>query len=95
MSFANGQPTAQADSDDAEEKLMWNADNAKCPGKCFRPVGLWLDGKGRTFMTSDSSGELFVVTGVSNNGKAVKSGGGDKTSGAKRRLHKQFGSWLW
>lgn len=86
---------AKADSDDAEEKLLWNADNAECPSKCFRPAGLWLDGKGRTFMTSDSSGELFVVTGVSNNGPKAKVNGGDKTSGAERSMRKQFGSWLW
>ncbi|KAM3449440.1 hypothetical protein MY3296_006905 [Beauveria thailandica] len=95
VSFADGRPVAKADSDDAEEKLLWNADNAECPGKCFRPAGLWLDGKGRTFMTSDSSGELFVVTGAANNGPKAKVNGGDKTSGAERRMRQQFGSWLW
>ncbi|XWX00822.1 hypothetical protein V2A60_008844 [Cordyceps javanica] len=95
VSFAGGQPVAKADSDDAEEKLMWNADNSVCPGKCFRPAGLWLDGKGRTFMTSDSSGELFVVTGVSNNGLTTKVNGGDKTSNAERRMRKQLGGLLW
>ncbi|KAJ6781166.1 hypothetical protein PWT90_08259 [Aphanocladium album] len=95
VSFADGQPTAKPDSDDAEEKLMWNPDNALCPGKCFRPAGLWLDDKGRTFMTSDSSGELFVVAGASNNGATAKNGGGDKTSGAERRLRKQFEGLLW
>lgn len=44
---------------------MWNDDNANCPGGCFRPVGLTLDRKGRVFMTSDSSGELYVITGTS------------------------------
>lgn len=48
---------------------MWNADNSNCPGKCFRPVGLALDsgaqgGKNRLFMTSDATGEIFVVTGI-------------------------------
>ncbi|EGX88842.1 Soluble quinoprotein glucose/sorbosone dehydrogenase [Cordyceps militaris CM01] len=95
VSFADGQPVAKADSDDAEEKLLWNADNAACPGSCFRPTGLWLDDKGRTFMTSDSSGELFVVTGASSNGPKAKVNGGDKTSGAERRMRKQFGGFLW
>lgn len=102
MSFADGQPVAAADSADAEEMLLWNADNADCPGSCFRPAGLWLDGKGRTFMTSDSSGELFVVTGAatSNGPKGKVNGGsggagGDKTSGAERRLRTQFEGLLW
>lgn len=94
VGFADGQPTSKADSDDAEEKLMWNADNAECPGKCFRPVGLVLDGNGRTFMTSDSSGELFVVTGTNNTGVKTKFHGGDVKSSAGRRMWLQFGRWI-
>lgn len=44
--------------------LLWNADNAKCPKGCFRPVGLAVDGPDRVFMTSDATGEVFVVTGA-------------------------------
>ncbi|OAA71224.1 Soluble quinoprotein glucose/sorbosone dehydrogenase [Cordyceps fumosorosea ARSEF 2679] len=95
---ADGQPVARADSADAEEKLLWNADNAECPGGCFRPVGLWTDeGKGaagRVFMTSDSSGELFVVTGVGSKAKGTGGGGEDVTSGAER-MRKQFGGFFW
>lgn len=43
---------------------MWNADESKCPFACFRPVGLAMarDGE-KLFVTSDATGELFVVTG--------------------------------
>jgi hypothetical protein len=46
---------------------MTNADNSKCPDLCFRPVGLALDSKGRVFMSSDSTGEIYVLakTGAS------------------------------
>lgn len=41
---------------------MGNADLARCPDGCFRPVGLAWDGKGRLWMSSDSTGEVYVVT---------------------------------
>ncbi|OLN88319.1 L-sorbosone dehydrogenase 1 [Colletotrichum chlorophyti] len=59
---ANGQPTAASNSRSAEVRVAWNSDNAVCPSSCFRPVGLAWDNKGRLFMVSDSTGELFVLT---------------------------------
>lgn len=41
---------------------MWNSDQSVCPNGCFRPVGLAWDTKGRLFMVSDASNELFVIT---------------------------------
>ncbi|KAJ7587136.1 hypothetical protein C8J56DRAFT_943668 [Mycena floridula] len=35
-----------------------------CPGSCIRPVGLVFGNSGQMFVTSDSSGELFVVEGL-------------------------------
>jgi hypothetical protein len=64
VDFANGQPVSASDDPHAEEQLMWNTDNSKCPSGCFRPAGLAFDKAGRMFMTSDSTGELFVLTGV-------------------------------
>ena len=34
---------------------VWNKD-------CFRPAGLAFDAKGRLFMSSDETGELWVIT---------------------------------
>jgi len=33
-----------------------------CPNGCFRPAGLAWDSKGRLYMTSDSTGEIYVIT---------------------------------
>ena len=38
---------------------VWNKD-------CFRPAGLAFDAKGRLFMSSDETGELWVITKVAN-----------------------------
>ncbi|KAF6820146.1 nhl repeat-containing protein [Colletotrichum sojae] len=59
---ANGQPTAASNSRSAEVRVMWNSNQSLCPNGCFRPVGLAWDGKGRLFMASDSSNEIFVIT---------------------------------
>ncbi|OAA47714.1 NHL repeat-containing protein [Metarhizium rileyi] len=65
VAFSNGYPKADKSSTTAEQKLMWNRDDSACPEQCFRPVGLSFDGEGRRlFMTSDSSGELYLVIGT-------------------------------
>ncbi|KAH7328192.1 NHL repeat-containing protein [Stachybotrys elegans] len=60
--FSDGEPVAPGTSMDAEEPLLWNANIEQCPFDCFRPVSVTLDSSGRLFMTSDSTGELFVIT---------------------------------
>ncbi|KAF5537660.1 Soluble quino glucose sorbosone dehydrogenase [Fusarium mexicanum] len=64
VDFANGEPVPESDDPKAEVPLMWNMDNTKCPSGCFRPAGLAFDKSGRLFLTSDSTGELYVLTGV-------------------------------
>jgi hypothetical protein len=56
-----GAPIAQADSNSATADVLSNADLSKCPDSCFRPVGLAWDNQGRLFMTSDSTGEIYVL----------------------------------
>jgi len=67
VAFASGSPVAAADSQTAAVDIMANADNSKCPDQCFRPVGLALDSKDRVFMSSDATGEIYVLvkTGAS------------------------------
>lgn len=43
--------------------IMQNPDNTQCPYGCFRPTGLAFDAKGRLFMVSDDTGELYVIEG--------------------------------
>ncbi|KAF4995729.1 hypothetical protein FGRMN_4936 [Fusarium graminum] len=64
VDFVNGEPALPSNNSKAEVPLMWNADNSKCPSGCFRPAGLAFDKAGRLFMTSDSTGELYIITGV-------------------------------
>lgn len=60
--FASGQPTEPSTSTTAAIDIVSNPDLSRCPRGCFRPVGLAFDSRGRLFMTSDSTGEIYVVT---------------------------------
>lgn len=62
VGFKNGEPTEPANSNTAAIDIAWNADTSRCPSECFRPVGLAWDKKGRLFFSSDSTGEIYVVT---------------------------------
>lgn len=57
-----GTPEAQANSTSSYTDIVSNPDLSKCPDGCFRPVGLAWDSEGRLFMSSDSTGEIYVVT---------------------------------
>jgi hypothetical protein len=59
--FENGQPLATPDNTTASMDVFGNLDNKVCPEQCFRPAGLAFDNNGRLFMTSDASGEIYVV----------------------------------
>ncbi|CAI4210728.1 unnamed protein product [Parascedosporium putredinis] len=61
IDFKDGQPVAPRDSRDAAVNVMWNANNSACPGGCFRPTGLAIDSEGRIFMSSDSTGEIYLI----------------------------------
>ncbi|KAK1997763.1 glucose sorbosone dehydrogenase [Colletotrichum falcatum] len=61
VEFSNGEPVARSDSTDALKSIMYNKDLSACPGQCFRPVGLAWDAQDRLFMTSDSTGEVYVL----------------------------------
>lgn len=63
IAFRNGEPVAPPTSRDAVSDVMWNEALSDCPDKCFRPVGLaWSGDNRRLFMTSDSTGEIYVLT---------------------------------
>jgi hypothetical protein len=61
VSFANGEPVAAADNTTAAVDIFANIDNKVCPDNCFRPVGLAFDSQGRLFMSSDATGEIYVI----------------------------------
>ncbi|KAK4201166.1 soluble quino protein glucose/sorbosone dehydrogenase [Triangularia verruculosa] len=81
---ATGEPLASADSKAALRDIMTNVDNTQCPDKCFRPVGLAIDSKGRIWFSSDSTGEIYVLqrTGENSEGKFVLPEGGPTGDGS-------------
>lgn len=60
--FENGNPIANPENKTAAVDVLANADNSACPKNCFRPVGIAFDGHGRLFLSSDATGEIYVVT---------------------------------
>lgn len=68
-----GEPIPAPDSTHATVDILSNADLSRCPDGCFRPVGLAWDGQGRLFMSSDSTGEVYVLQPVD---FSVSGGGG-------------------
>jgi len=67
VEFADGEPVEGRNSTTAATDIMSNADESVCPDNCFRPVGLAWDDSGRLFMSSDSTGEIYVITRVEGN----------------------------
>ena len=61
--------------------IFTNADNSKCPGACFRPGGMTFDRQGRLFVSSDASGEIYVLVA-----DAVVGGGGNSSSNATQAV---------
>jgi hypothetical protein len=61
IEFSNGEPVAPADSNNATIDVLTNPDIRQCPDNCFRPVGLAWDSQGRLYMSSDSTGEIYIV----------------------------------
>ncbi|KAI4186163.1 MAG: hypothetical protein L6R41_003655 [Letrouitia leprolyta] len=72
IDFANGYPVAPSTSKKAVVDIMSNPDVTKCGqirpyvwnDYCFRPAGLAFDKAGRLFMSSDQTGEIWVITKV-------------------------------
>jgi len=67
IEFANGSPTQPSNSMTAAMDVLTNANNSVCPNGCFRPVGLAWDSSGRLFMSSDSTGEIYVILQANGN----------------------------
>jgi hypothetical protein len=64
----NGSPKAAANSTTAAVDIVSNPDLSKCPSNCFRPVGLAWDTQGRLYMSSDSTGEIYMITKTDGSG---------------------------
>lgn len=93
IQFTNGEPVAAATSNTSYTDIFMNANNSVCPANCFRPVGMAFDSQGRMFVSSDASGEIYVVVrdeasngtfgGSTSSGSSGGSPTGGKTSAAE------------
>lgn len=61
----DGEPVDSLDSKDAARDVLTNQDNSKCPDDCFRPAAMALDLHGRLYVSSDASGEIYLITRAS------------------------------
>ncbi|KAK3725047.1 hypothetical protein LTR37_000557 [Vermiconidia calcicola] len=78
IGFENGEPVEPSTSRTAAIDILSNADVASCNDEdCFRPVGLAWDSEGRLFMSSDTTGEIYVVMRA--DGSATSSAGSNAT----------------
>jgi len=59
--FESNAPAAASTSTNSTITILANPDLTQCPDSCIRPVGLAWDAKGRLFMSSDATGEIFVI----------------------------------
>jgi hypothetical protein len=80
--FANGEPVAAPDSTAAAIDIFANADINACPNKCFRPVGLAFDNQGRLFISSDATGEIYIIVKDSSTSTQSSSGTQPSQTGA-------------
>lgn len=98
ISFENGEPVAASDNNTATVDILANPDNSVCkedsPGNCIRPVGIAFDSHGRLFMSSDDTGEIYVVIKdeSSNTPSATETGSSPSAtsstkSDAEKKLH--------
>lgn len=86
IDFSDGQPSQPANSSTAAIPIVSNQNTSACPSGCFRPVGLAWDSKGRLFMSSDSTGEIYVITsneGLSLNNATPTSAGAPAATSSK------------
>ncbi|CAD0094659.1 unnamed protein product [Aureobasidium mustum] len=58
----SGEPVDALTSRTAAVDIFGNANNSVCPNDCFRPVAMALDSRGRIFLSSDATGEIYLVT---------------------------------
>ncbi|GAB1528256.1 hypothetical protein RhiTH_011448 [Rhizoctonia solani] len=54
-------PRAPANSVNGYEHIVYAPDLTKCPSQCIRPVGLAFGEKGQLYVSSDETGEIFVI----------------------------------
>lgn len=81
----SGEPTASREDRDNYEDVLRNEDTGNCDsGGCFRPVGVRVDKRGRVWMGSDSTGELFLLRRGGRTGGGESGGGSEEEGGEEQ-----------
>lgn len=80
--FENGKPVASRVNTTAALDIFANAVNDACPEECVRPVGLAFDTQGRLFMSSDATGEIYVIVRDQSTSTHALNGDQDSHTGA-------------
>ncbi|KAK6006654.1 hypothetical protein QM012_005662 [Aureobasidium pullulans] len=104
VNFADsGEPVDALTSKTAAMDIFGNANNSVCPNDCFRPVAMALDSRGRIFLSSDATGEIYLVTRDETAGgtptssanpsrSSSSSGGSSSTTSAAASLSSRYSS---
>ncbi|KAJ8070058.1 hypothetical protein OCU04_000456 [Sclerotinia nivalis] len=56
-----GLPISPPTSTVSTTDIISNSNSSFCPSNCFRPVSMALDTLGRLFVSSDATGEIWVM----------------------------------
>lgn len=80
IAFSNGGPVAASDSKTAAVDVLTNPSLGACPDNCFRPVGLVFDSAGRLYMTSDSTGDIWVLENTGTTAPSSGTSGGNSAT---------------
>lgn len=83
--FENGEPVAAPDNTTAAIDIVINVNNLECPDECFRPVGLAFDNQGRLFMSSDATGEIYVIAAEQSTSTTSSSGQQPSQTGSSNK----------
>lgn len=75
-----GEPVDLVTSRTAAKDVLWNEDLSQCPENCLRPVGMAIDGQGRIFMSSDASGEIYLISRIATTGNSSPTTSSTSTS---------------
>ncbi|GAM86902.1 hypothetical protein ANO11243_049230 [Dothideomycetidae sp. 11243] len=94
-----GEPVDEVTSTTAAMDIFTNQNLSACPNNCFRPATIAIDGSGRIFMSSDASGEIYMIerdtTSATSTPSGTSSGTGSQASPTKSDANTLFRSHWW
>lgn len=74
VQFDDGEPVEPPSSHDSVTHVVSMADLSTCPDNCFRPMGIAWASDDRVFLTSDTTGELYILDRRDDGASGTQSG---------------------